>query len=62
MRKEANLTVDDIAKLEVGEAFANAALLKKHADSIKKTTNLSDIKFVPGDAAPHLYNSGVSHS
>jgi isoleucyl-tRNA synthetase len=62
MRKEANLTVDDVAKLEVGEAFLNAALLKKHADSIKKTTNLSDIVFVPGDAAPHLYNSGVSHS
>jgi isoleucyl-tRNA synthetase len=62
MRKEANLTVDDMVALEVGEAYEGAALLKKHADSIKKTTNLSDIHFVSGNAAPHLHNSGVSRS
>ncbi len=62
MRKEAGLTVDDSVDLEVGESFEHAALLKKNKETISKTTNLSDIKFVPGDAAPHLHNSGVSRS
>ncbi len=62
MRKEASLTVDDMAVLEVGESFEHATLLKKNKDSISKTTNLSGIKFVTGDAAPHLHNSGVPRS
>jgi isoleucyl-tRNA synthetase len=59
LRKEANLTVEDVVALEVGEAFEYTPLLKKHKESIMKTTGLSDILFVSGNAAPHLHNSGV---
>jgi isoleucyl-tRNA synthetase len=62
MRKEADLTVEDIVSLEVGENSTTAPLFKKYADTIKKTTNLKEILFTPGDAAPHLQNTGLSRS
>ncbi len=62
MRKEANLTVEDVVSLEVGESFEGATLLKKHQATIMKTTGLKEILFSPGNGAPHIHNSGVHSS
>ena len=62
LRKEANLTVKDVVALEVGEEYENAGILKKNKNAIMKTTGLSDIIFISGNASPHLHNSGIRHS
>ncbi len=59
MRKEANLKMQDIAALEAGEEYENSSILKKYKEQIIKATGLSDIRFISGNASPHLHNSGV---
>jgi isoleucyl-tRNA synthetase len=56
MRKENKLTVDKIIKIKLGEDYMYANAIKKYKDHIMKSTGLSDISFIGGDVAPHIYN------
>ena len=59
IRKEAGLKIDDIVALEVGEEYKEANIFKKYKENIMKVTGLSEIRFITGNALPHIYNSGV---
>ncbi len=56
LRKEKGLTIKDNAVLGIGEDNENTSILKKYKDSIMKTTGLSDIQFVSGNASPYIHN------
>lgn len=62
MRKEAKLTIADMAALEIGQDHEDSTILEKYKDHIMKITGLSVIDFIPGNVPPHIHNSKLHNA